>query len=384
MRVLLCHVSYREPGGEDAVFHAEVRLLRQAGVDVATLELSSAGFRTMSVADRARVALRYADHTVGRRLVRSAILKHRPSVVHFHNLYPQLGPSAVREASRLVRGTVQTLHNYRLSCLTGRHVREGRFCQSCQPGRFGAGIAHACYRGSRVQGLLAAGATTRQWQDFVQRDSPDLWLVLTPFMKTVYERMGAPPERIVVKANSVDPGQPHSKAGRGGVFCGGRLSEEKGIVPFMLAWPDDGPLLTVAGDGPIRDEVSRATKHNVRYVGRLSAGEMRRALRQSLAVAMPSVWPEALPLIALEAFAEGTPVVAFQGGSLGSVVDDVSSRCLAQPPRFADLAERAISLTRSPDWQELSDRCVDLWRSSYSHPMNQESLLRAYEQASAR
>ena len=145
-------------------------------------------------------------------------------------------------------------------------------------------------------------------------------------MKSVYERLGAPPERIVVKANSVDPGKPLSRSDRSGVFCGGRLSEEKGIVPLMLAWPDDGPTLTVAGDGPARDEVCGAVKHNVRYVGRLDTADMRAALRKAMVVAMPSIWPEALPLVALEAFAEGTPVVAFAGGSLGPVAAEISAR----------------------------------------------------------
>jgi glycosyltransferase involved in cell wall biosynthesis len=383
MRVLLCHVRYRDPGGEDAVFDSEVLLLREAGADVATLELSSEDLHRLSISDRTRMALRYADHDVGRRLVRSAIERHRPSVVHFHNLYPHLGPGAIREARRLGCATVQTLHNYRLSCLMGRHLRKDAFCRSCSPGRFGAGIAHACYRGSRTQSLLAARATTRQWRDFVEGTSPDYWLVLTPFMKAVYEQLGAPPERILVKANSVDRGRPQSREGRSGVFCGGRLSAEKGIVPLMRAWPDDGPLLTVAGDGPVRDLVRSATKHNVCYVGHLDPAEMRASLRKALVAAMPSIWPEALPLVALEALAEGTPVIAFQGGSLGSVVEEVSSTCLVSPPRFAGLVHRAVSLTGSPDWQELSDRCIDVWSRRYSPSVNRDALLEVYAKAAA-
>jgi len=381
MRLLVCHVRYSEAGGEDAVVRSEARLMRDAGEHVATLELSSNDFRKMHFRERASVALNYADHSIGRRLVREAITQHRAEVVHFHNLYPQLGPGAIAEADRLGCATVQTLHNYRPSCLMGRYVRDAEFCESCGPGHFRAGVAHACYRGSRVQSLLAGRATTRQWHNFVSRGIPAYWLVLTPFMKWVYERLGAPAQSIVVKANSVDPGQPIGRDGRSGVFCGGRLSEEKGIVPLMRAWPDSAPLLTVAGDGPVRDQVRQAVKHNVRFLGRLQPPEMRAALREALVVAMPSVWPEALPLVALEAFAEGTPVVAFQGWSLASVVADVSPRCLVPQGAFSPLARRAISVAETTDWQDLSDRCVDLWRSKYSHPVNRDSLLRIYERA---
>jgi glycosyltransferase involved in cell wall biosynthesis len=151
----------------------------------------------------------------------------------------------------------------------------------------------------------------------------------------------------------------------------------------MRAWPDDGPLLTVAGDGPVRDLVRSATKHNVCFVGHLDPAEMRASLRKALVAAMPSIWPEALPLVALEALAEGTPVIAFQGGSLGSVVEEVSSTCLVSPPRFAGLVHRAVSLTGSPDWQELSDRCIDVWSRRYSPSVNRDALLEVYAKAAA-
>lgn len=383
MRVLVCHVRYGQPGGEDAVFQTEVGLLREAGVEVSTLELHSGELHAIPFQQRARMALAYSDHGWGRRLIRAAITQHRPDVVHFHNIFPQLGPGAIVEADRLGCATLQTLHNYRLSCLTGRYVRNGELCESCAPERFATGVRYGCYRGSRAQSLLVGRATTRQWQNFVAHRAPLYLLALTPFVRQFYAALGAPAERILVKANSVDAGKPFGAESRSGVFCGGRLSAEKGIVPLMRAWPDDAPMLTVAGDGPMQDEVRMAVKHNVRFLGRLEPQRMRAALREALVVAMPSVWPESLPLVALEAFAEGTPVVAFEGSSLGSVVHELSSRCVVTFRDFPALARRACELTTAASWQSLSERCVELWQSKYSHPVNQKSLLSVYEAALA-
>ena len=383
MRVLVCHVHYGQPGGEDTVFQTEVGLLREAGVEVSTLELHSGDLRAIPFQQRARMALAYSDHGYGRRLMREAITRHRPDVVHFHNIYPQLGPGAIAEADRLGCATLQTLHNFRLSCLTGRYVRNAEVCESCAPGRFAAGVRHGCYRDSRAQSLLVARATTRQWQNFVSRRAPLLWLALTPFMRQFYVRLGAPADRIVVKANSVDAGEPGGRRERSGVFCGGRLSPEKGILPMMRAWPDDAPMLRVAGDGPMQDEARRAVKHNVSFLGRLEPQRLRAALREALVVVIPSVWPEPLPLMALAAFAEGTPVVAFEGGSLGSTLRELSSQCVVSFGDFPGLARRACELTTSANWQSLSERCVGLWQSKYSHPVNLESLLNIYESAVA-
>ena len=383
MRVLVCHVHYGQPGGEDAVFQTEVGLLRETGVEVSTLELSSGDLNAIPFQQRARMAVSYASHDWGRRLIRAAITRHRPDVVHFHNIYPQLGPGAIAEADRLGCATLQTLHNFRLSCVTGRYVRDGEVCESCAPGHFATGVRYGCYRGSRAQSLLVARATTHQWQNFVSRSIPLYWLALTRFMRQFYVRLGAPAERIIVKANSVDAGEPGGRAVRRGVFCGGRLSPEKGIVPLMRAWPEDALTLTVAGDGPTEDEARKAVKHNVRFLGRLDPDRMRAELRQAAVVAMPSVWPEPVSLVALEAFAEGTPVVAFEGSSLGWVVRELSSRCVVAFGDFPALARRACEVTTAADWRTLSEHCVDLWQSKYSHPVNRQSLLGIYETALA-
>jgi glycosyltransferase involved in cell wall biosynthesis len=383
MRVLVCHVRYRERGGEDAVFETEMGILRDAGVDVETLDLRSADLDGVPVTQRVRIALGYPDHHWGRALVAEAVERSRPDVVHFHNVYPLLGPGAIREAAHRGCATVQTLHNYRLSCLAGTHLRDGAICELCRPGHFAQGVRHACYRGSHWQSALVRRATTRQWANFIGGDTPLLWLALTQYMRTHYTNLGAPSDRVVVKPNSVAAGEPQDRAGRGGVFCGGRLSPEKGIVQLMDIWPANGPTLTVAGAGPLEAEVRAAARGNVRFVGRLEPQAMRAALRDALVVAMPSVWPEPLPLVALEAFAEGTPVVAFEGWSLGSVVKELSPTCVVHFHDFAGLAQRAIELTAAAEWADLSERSLEMWNRTYSHPQNRKALLGAYEQAVA-
>lgn len=383
MRVLVCHVRYRLAGGEDIVFETEIGILRDAGVDVVTLDLRSADLDRLPAGTRARIALGYPDHAWGRALIRDAVAAHRPDVVHFHSIYPLLGPGAIREADGLGCATVQTLHNYRLSCLAGTHLLRSTICQRCEPGSYVPGIVRGCYRGSRVLSAVVSRATTRQWDGFVREGTPSCWLALTRFMREHFVGFGAPAERVLIKANSVEQGDPIGLEGRNGVFCGGRLSPEKGIVEFMRAWPEDAPTLTVAGGGPLEDEVRRNVRHNIRFLGTLSHDDMVAEIRRALVVAMPSIWPEPLPLIALEAFAEGTPVVAFEGWSLGSVVYDLSRDCVVEFHDFPKLARKALEICGVPWWDRLSIRCVKLWEDIYSPEVNRAALISAYETALA-
>jgi hypothetical protein len=76
-------------------------------------------------------------------------------------------------------------------------------------------------------------------------------------------------------------------------------------------------------------------------------------------------------------------VVAFAGWSLGSVVGELSSQCVVTYRDFPGLSQRAVELSAAANWQNLSERCVDLWRSMYSHPVNREALLSIYAAALA-
>jgi glycosyltransferase involved in cell wall biosynthesis len=335
------------------------------------------------LAERARMALTYEAHDHGRRLIREAIERSRPDLVHFHNLYPQLGVSAVEEADALGCATVHTLHNYRLSCLAGTHLLRLDICERCKPTAFVPGMVRGCYRGSRLQSVLAARATTRQWRDMVARGLPLRVLALTDFMRQKYIAHGASPDRLVHKPNSVDRGEPAPPEARHGVLTAGRLSPEKGIVPLMRVWPANAPTLTVAGSGPEEDEVSAAQGPNVRYLGRLQPSDLRAAMRAARVVALPSVGPEPMPLVALESFSEGTPVVAFDGWSLGAMVKDVSHDCVVAFRDFPALARRAREITDAWYWDKISARCVAMHASTYSHQRNLAILERVYVDAIA-
>ena len=383
MKVLIAHVAYRQRGGEDVVFETETRLLREAGHEVEHLSVRSADLGHIPVVERMRMALTYEAHSHGRHLIRDALTGFRADVVHFHNLFPQLGTGAIEEADALGCATVQTLHNYRLSCLAGTHLLDLEICERCRPTAYRAGIVRGCYRDSRLQSVLAARATMRHWLNIVERGLPMRVLALTEFMRTTFIDHGAPAGRIVHKPNSVDHGSPLSAGRRDGVLAAGRLSPEKGLVPLMTSWPADAPLLTVAGSGPEEDAVRARQSANVRFRGRLEPHELRAAMRSARVVAIPSVWPEPMPLVALEAFSEGTPVVAFDGWSLGAMVKEVSHDCVVPFHDFDALARRAREISEAWYWDKISARCVDMHASAYSHDHNLATLEDVYAEAIA-
>src|SRR5690242_19374926 len=125
MRVLVVHNYYLNPGGEDEVFRAETETLREHGEDVRVYTVHNRDIRSLS-----KVAL--ATSTIWNRQIArelTAVLDDfAPELVHFHNTFPLVSPAAyVRVAARGVP-VVQTLHNFRLLCITASFLRNGEQC----------------------------------------------------------------------------------------------------------------------------------------------------------------------------------------------------------------------------------------------------------------
>src|SRR6266550_6061938 len=60
----------------------------------------------------------------------------------------------------------------------------------------------------------------------------------------------------------------------------------------------------------------------IEYIGEISDHEKADFLSGAIGLIMPSNWPEPLGLVMIEAFACGTPVVAFNRGSVSEIIED--------------------------------------------------------------
>lgn len=119
-------------------------------------------------------------------------------------------------------------------------------------------------------------------------------------------------------------------AGGGGYFLFlGRISPEKRLdraieisrrcgMPLYIAAKID------AADSAYFNEVVRPLLNNplVNYVGEVGEEEKQDLLRNAHALLFPIDWPEPFGLVMIEAFACGTPVIAYRHGSVPEVVEE--------------------------------------------------------------
>lgn len=111
----------------------------------------------------------------------------------------------------------------------------------------------------------------------------------------------------------------------------GRLRVRKGVEVLLEALPaarqaHPGLRLLLAGDGEQREVLERRCAELglgdcVTFLGRCDAGRVRRLLAHARCLVVPSIY-EGMPLVILEAMAEGTPVIASAVSGIPEVVLD--------------------------------------------------------------
>nr|WP_269799175.1 glycosyltransferase family 4 protein [Glycomyces xiaoerkulensis] len=293
----------------------EIASLRDAGISTVPFLRSSDEIKDLAPHRKVTLAASPIHAARTQRELAALLDRERPDILHLHNPYPLLSPSVVKTAHRAGVKVVQTIHNYRHDCVNGLYFRDGHDCRDCHGRRWNApGVLHGCYRGSRPQSAVMAvalGAHQGTWK------TVDRFVALTDAIADYLRSIGIADDRIRVKPNAIaDPGP--VPPGQGFLF-GARLVPEKGVELLLDAWRRadlPGRKLRIAGDGPLRPTVEEAAASlgGVEYLGPLDAEGMRRALAESAAVVIPSIWQDVLPTTGLEALASGRAIVATRMG----------------------------------------------------------------------
>ena len=147
--------------------------------------------------------------------------------------------------------------------------------------------------------------------------------------------------------------QPHEAL----VFFLGRLVHEKGVQVLLDAVPlilerHPPTRFVIAGEGPARPDLEAQARRlgiadRVTFYGYANDGERDRLLRAAQVAVFPSLY-EPFGIVALEAMAAGTPVVATATGGFQEIVRHGDNGLLALPGSAESLAHHVALLLLSP------------------------------------
>ena len=177
------------------------------------------------------------------------------------------------------------------------------------------------YLGTGVRRRLATPLISALQRYDRARSSPEQVTRFTAISREVSTRIrnhyGRPSE-VVYPPVEIERFQPRNAPPEDFYLLVGAFVPYKREDIVIEAFRQSGRRLVVAGDGPLRDSLSRHSAPNIEFVGRLPDADLAELMSRCRALLHPQ--REDFGIVAVEAQAAGRPVIAFgAGGALDTV-----------------------------------------------------------------
>ena len=176
----------------------------------------------------------------------------------------------------------------------------------------------------------------------------------------------------------------------------GRMDELKGGRELIESLPKvvqrlGRPVhLTFAGDGPQRAEwttfasqISRDSRIEVEFTGWVGRAEIDALFARSDLMVLPSLWPEPLALVGLEAARHRLPVAAFAVGGIGEWLTPGQNGHLApgNPPTVEGLTAAIVACLKDPQTHARLREGAGHRSADFSFDAHVDLLLQAFNDA---
>lgn len=278
------------------------------------------------------------------RAVKDRIATFGPDVVHFHNIYG-IGSNLIRESTLKVP-TVITVHDSWPFCFRSTMVRNGIPCDlRCWRCRFP---------------LAALTRTLKAFQ--VSRAS---LVAPSKFMASTLSKAGLFCAKTIHNAVDLHLKNPPAHYARRLLFLG-RIVEDKGVRLACEAAESSGVRIVVMGEGRILTDLKR------KYSGSLLVSfegfkrDVDNEYEKGGIVILPSLLPENLPMVPLEAMSHGLPVIASRIGGIPEVVHDGYNGILFEPGNIDEIVSSIGRVIEPENYYRLSSNCISTILSEFS------------------
>jgi glycosyltransferase involved in cell wall biosynthesis len=397
VKVLIVHNQYRQNGGEDTAVDEETKMLRDRGVELRVIKVSNPPIGSRPLVEKLHLVYSTTWSSESYRKILGICREYRPDVAHVHNFWMVLSPSVHKACHDAGVATVQTLHNYRLLCLNGLMLRDGKICEDCLGRVPWRGVSRKCYRESAAASAAVASMIMFHRVRNTWFHDVDIFLTPSDYLKSKLASGKIPADRIKVKPNVISETAPprlppsHSDL----VMYVGRLSAEKGVNILLSAWANidlasRGRLLII-GEGPdsfkLRSfaESLGLREPEVMFTGAKPHDEVREIMLKCRMLILPSISHETFGNSVVEAFCAGRPVIVSDLGALADIVESGRTGYKVPPGNPEALADRITALLNNDTLVDnLGLQARTTYLSEYSVERNFNTLMDVYRQAIGR
>lgn len=242
------------------------------------------------------------------------------TVYHVHGWSKIMSPAIFAALQHVSGRSILHAHDFFLACPNGAFYDYQRQ-SACARAPLGFGcVTCNCDKRSYAQKIWRVGRSARLRSLLLSKEaSAGRVILLHEKMVSSFERAAYPPEMLHTLRNPVVPYRSERVRAEENTefFFIGRLEPEKGVEDAVEAAAAAGVRLTIIGDGPLREQLSRQGS-GVELLGWQTHDQIADRIRGARALLMPTRYPEPFGLVAVEASQSGIPVLLSDKAYLAS------------------------------------------------------------------
>lgn len=397
MRILFVNKFHYLKGGSEKYYFELAELMKENGHEVAFFSMKndkniSTGCKEYFVEEidlNTGSKLKALDVIYSKenaKKMKEALEDFKPDIVHINNFQRQLSASIVKEIKKKNIPIVFTAHDMQAICPASAMLYKGQICEDCIQKNYGACIKKSCIKDSKLKSILGV-LESKYYRLNKIYEKIDYIIAPSNFIKRQLIKGKIKYKTIEAVHNFViDSGKKEELCDDGYAFFFGRLSIEKGILNVIEALKklEIGKLI-IAGDGPEREKIQNFIKDNkledrIQLVGYLNQADVKKYIKNSKFIVVPSIWYENCPYSILETMEMGKPIIGSRIGGIPELIEDGKNGFLYN---YQDVDELSLKMKLLFENEELvkeqSKMSRQLYEEKYNEKIYYKKILGIYE-----
>ncbi|MGL4909124.1 MAG: glycosyltransferase family 4 protein [Bacteroidales bacterium] len=378
MNILIIHNQYSARGGEETMVEFQKNLLEHKGhkIILYTRHYNEMKKWRLGIFGGMFTAI-YNPRSI--QDLKKIIAEEKLDLAILHNLLPIISPAIIPFLKKKGIKTIQVLHNYRLLCPIGLFYIKDTICEQCTT----KGREWHCFK-NRCNGSILASASFAIRNYLIRKlkyfRSIDIFLALSNFQKQKLQKNGFEKAHFAMLPNAIIPkfkDEDINLENKTYVGFVGRLTKEKGIFDFIeVAKRMPHIEFRIAGNKThILEDIDIPS--NLHFEGFLSAKELKLFYQKAKLIFFPSHLYEGFPMILLEAFDAGTPIIAYNFSVMPEIIENEKQGFIVERGNVAEASQKIDLLFKNPSlYQQISLNCRAKFAQKYTAEVYYKQLMK--------
>lgn len=301
MRILIVNNEYLIKGGTDNYVILLYKLLIKKGHEVFLYKENSSSINSLKKKLSTSFNLFFSKNDNLYKLISS----YKPDICHINNIFPLINFSIIKICKEKKIPVIQTIHDFRYINLDGIYDR--KYKSKCLFFRYVNDIFKRKYHNSYLASLILGLSLIKEIKNI---DNIDYFIFPNKFSRNIFKKYFNIKGKHSILPHFVSYHKITNFKKSNFFIYVGRISREKGIYELVNVFKTLPNLnLKVIGKCPLTSRLKLLKSPNIEFLDYVSDREKYKLLKSALFCVIPSKVEELGPLVLIESFMCGTPVI---------------------------------------------------------------------------